>query len=148
MHTLKQTILFRRMVKVTSLGIFHKYTFIRLNSKFVWFYVLHISKTTSHLHMNKNMFLVTLYLIWCIHRFIWNFSLTFKQLFQMHSPKRILALNRISLTEPYLIGLCFSFLIHLYAEVCKEGFTERESNYPSDPLRESYYPSNTTKNLG
>ena len=55
----------------------------------------------------------------------------------MHSPKRILALNRKSLTEPYPTGFYFSFLIHFYTEVYKKGSTERESYYPSDPLREN-----------
>ena len=55
----------------------------------------------------------------------------------MHSPKKILALNRKSLTEPYPIGFCFSFLIHCYVEMYKEGPTKRESHYPLDPLREN-----------
>ena len=55
----------------------------------------------------------------------------------MHSPKRIVALNRKSLTESYPIGLYFSFLIHFYVEMYKEGSTGRESHYPLDPLREN-----------
>ena len=54
----------------------------------------------------------------------------------MHSPKRILALDHKSFTEPYLIGFFFSFMIHIYTEVYKEGSIERESHYPLDPLRE------------
>ena len=65
------------------------------------------------------------------------FSLTLKLLFQMHSPKRILALNHKSLTEPYPIGFCFSFLIHRCVEMYKEGSTKRESHYPLDLLREN-----------
>ena len=87
--------------------------------------------------MRKNKFLVTLYLIWCIQPIYLKLSLTLKQLFQMHIPKRILALNHKALTKPYSIGFYFSFLIHLYAEVYKEGSTKRESHYPSDPLRKN-----------
>ena len=56
--------------------------------------------------------------------------------------------NHISLTEPYPIGFYFSFLIHFYVEVYKEGSTKRESYYPLNPLRESYYPSSKTEILG